>query len=387
MSIETTPTDHSAPTDDADLSAAEVAWDLETLIEGTDVDTLLDRSDELTDRLERYRGRVGELDAGELADAMTLSAELQETQGRVGYYAMLRFSENTADPDRGALMMRVQERSTSIATRLVFFELEWAAVDEARVEELLADPRLDFCAHHLRSMHRYRDHLLGEPEEQLLTEKSVSGASAWVRLFDEQTSAITVELPGELVGSDEPTAEAPLEAGLSLLQHPDRDVRRTAAEAVTVGLEPGLRTRGFIFNTLLLDKSIDDRLRRYPSWISERNLSNEATDESVQALVDAVVGRYDIPHRWYRLKAQVLGVDRLADYDRMASVAEDETTIGWTEARTVVLDAYGSFSPELADAGHAGSSTRTGSTHRRDRASDPAPSAPTPCRRTTPTCC
>ena len=349
MSIETTPTDHSAPTDDADLSAAEVAWNLETLIEGTDVDSLLDRSDELTDRLERYRGRVGELDAGELAEAMTLSAELQETQGRVGYYAMLRFSENTADPDRGALMMRVQERSTSLATRLVFFELEWAAVDEARVAELLTDPRLDFCAHHLRSMHRYRDHLLGESEEQLLTEKSVSGASAWVRLFDEQTSAITVELPGELVGSDEPTAEAPLEAGLSMLQHPDRDVRRTAAEAVTVGLEPGLRTRGFIFNTLLLDKSTDDRLRRYPSWISERNLANEASDESVQALVDAVVGRYELPRRWYRLKAQVLGVDRLADYDRMASVAEDETTIGWSEARTVVLDAYRSFSPELAD--------------------------------------
>ena len=247
-------------------------------------------------------------------------------------------------------MMRVQERSTTLATQLVFFELEWAAVDEAHVERLLQDPALDFCAHHLRSMHRYRDHMLSEAEEQLLTEKSVSGASAWVRLFDEQTSAITVDLPASLVGGegDEP-ATVPLEAGLSMLQHPDREVRRTAAEAVTAGLEPGLRTRGFIFNTLLLDKSVDDRLRHYPTWISERNLSNEASDDSVQALVDAVVGRFDIPQRWYSLKAQVLGLDRLADYDRMASVAADETHIGWDEARTVVLDAYRSFSPEMAD--------------------------------------
>jgi oligoendopeptidase F len=350
VSTDAPPTTDATTQDDADLTAADIAWDLDTLLEGTEIDALLDRSDELADTLAGYRGTVADLDAAGLAAAMTTMAELQDASGRAGYFAMLRFSENTADPERGALMMRVQERSTALATKLVFFELEWAKVDEARVEELLRDPVLDFCAHHLRSMHRYRDHLLSEAEEQLLTEKSVSGASAWVRLFDEQTSAITAELPAALVGGDgdEPT-EVPLEAALSMLQHPDRDVRRTAAEAVTVGLEPGLRTRGFIFNTLLLDKSVDDRLRRYPSWISERNLSNEASDESVQALVDAVVARYDLPQRWYSLKAKVLGLDRLADYDRMASVAQDETSIGWTEARTVVLDAYRSFSPEMAD--------------------------------------
>ncbi len=352
MSTDTAPIPSSDDADQiaADLTAADVAWDLDTLIEGTGVDELMDRSDTLTEQLGTFRGRVAELDANELAAAMQTMAELQEAQGRVGYFAMLRFSENTADPERGALMMRVQERSTALATQLVFFELEWAAVDEAHVELLLADPALDFCAHHLRSMHRYRDHMLSEPEERLLTEKSVSGGSAWVRLFDEQTSAITVELPAGLVGGEgDELTTVPLEAGLSMLQHPDRSIRQTAAAAVTTGLEPGLRTRGFIFNTLLLDKSVDDRLRSYPSWISERNLSNEASDESVQALVDAVVGRYDLPQRWYSLKAKVLGIDQLADYDRMASVADDETAIGWGEARTVVLDAYRSFSPELAD--------------------------------------
>ena len=352
VSTDTTPPSPAAATssDDADLTAGDIAWDLDTLIEGTDIDTLLDQSDTLTEQLAQYRGRVVRLDATEMAAAMHTMAELQDAQGRAGYYAMLRFSENTADPERGALMMRVQERSTALATQLVFFELEWAAVDEAHVDLLLQDPVLDFCAHHLRSMHRYRDHVLTESEEQLLTEKSVSGASAWVRLFDEQTSAITVDLPASLVGGDgdEPTT-VPLEAGLSMLQHPDREIRRTAAEAVTVGLQPGLRTRGYIFNTLLLDKSVDDRLRSYSSWISERNLSNEASDESVQALIDAVVARYDLPQKWYSLKAKVLGLDRLADYDRMASVAQDSTSIGWDEARTVVLDAYRSFSPEMAD--------------------------------------
>jgi oligoendopeptidase F len=90
-------------------------------------------------------------------------------------------------------------------------------------------------------------------------------------------------------------------------------------------------------------------LRHYGSWIASRNLSNEASDESVQALVDAVRGRYSIPQRWYALKAQLLGLDRLADYDRMASIGESEAEVGWSEARDLVLDAYSSFSGELAD--------------------------------------
>jgi oligoendopeptidase F len=344
------PSEPSVRSHDADLTATEVRWVLDPLLEGSTVDSLLDEADALADELAGARGTIASLDAGGLASLMHRSAELEELLGRVGNYVMLRFSEDTADPERGAQLMVVQERSTAMATKLVFFELEWAGLDDDRVEQLLADPVLDFCAHHLRNLRRYRDHLLSEPEERLLTEKSVSGASAWVRLFDELTSAIAVELPAELVGQPgEATLTVGLEAGLSLLQHPDREVRSTAAAAVTAALEPGLRTRAYVYNTLLLDKSVDDRLRHYPSWVSSRNLSNEASDASVQALVDAVVARYDIAQRWYATKAQVLGVERIADFDRMASVASDESTVGWSAARGMVLDAYASFSPELAD--------------------------------------
>src|SRR5690606_36297061 len=247
-------------------------------------------------------------------------------------------------------MQRVQERSTAIGTRLLFFDLEWAALDDARVEALLADPRLDWCAHHLRSERRYRDHLLSEPEERILTEKAVTGRNAWSRLFSELTSAITVELPDPEAEGGVRTTK--LEGALSMLADPDREVRRTAAEAVTAALEPGLRTRTFVFNTLLLDKAVDDRLRSYPTWLTSRNLANEATDESVAALVDAVRARYDIPQRWYRLKADILGLDRLADYDRMSSVAESDARIGWSAARELVLESYRSFSPDMADIAH-----------------------------------
>jgi oligoendopeptidase F len=327
---------------DPDLTAADVAWDLEPLVDGrgeAGVEELIAAGEAAADRIEAYRGRIPTLDVAGLAELMRELAELQDALGRAGSYVSLRFAVDTSDPERGAAMQKFSEQATAISTRVLFVELEWAEVDDERAEELVADPALGFCAHWLRSARRYHPHLLTEPEEKILTEKSVTGASAWGRLFSELTSAIEVELP------DGTTS---LEQALSLLASPDRDERRAAADAVTVALEPGLRTRAFVYNTLMADKATDDRLRSYDSWVASRNLSNEASDESVQALVDAVVARYDIPQRWYSLKAQLLGLDRLADYDRAATVAEAEEEFRWSEATELVLDAYGSFSDELA---------------------------------------
>jgi oligoendopeptidase F len=329
-----------------DLTAADVAWDVEPLVDGRGddgVNAMLDDAAARVDALSVYRGKVAELDAAALAAVMEQVAAVTDIVGRVGSYAGLRFSVDTTDPERGALLARVEERGTAIGNELLFLELEWAELPDDHVERLLASDALDFCRHYLASVRRYRPHLLSEPEERLMAEKAVTGRSAWARLFSELTSTITVDLDGGSVS---------LEEGLSRLQAPDRDVRRAAASAVTEALAPGLRTRAFVFNTLLADKAADDRIRHYDGWLASRNLDNEASDESVQALVEAVVKRYDIPQRWYALKAQLLGVDRIADYDRMASVADSESQFGWTEARELVLDAYSSFSPELADVAH-----------------------------------
>ena len=335
----------SSDTDTADLTAADVAWDIDSILpDGTTPAELFDQADVLADGLTSLRGRVGALDAGELAEAMHTMAALQDLMARAAYHAMLSFSTATDDPARGAAMAAAQERSTAIGTKLIFFDLEWAAADDDHGSTVLADPRLDFCRHHLDNLRLSRRYLLSEAEERIVAEKSQTGFAAWTRLFDELTSAITVDLPDELGGSG-----VPLMQGLAMMQQPDRAVRQQLASAVTAGLEPGLRTRAYLFNTLLNDKSIDDRLRGYPSWISSRNLANEASDESVQALVDAVVDNYSIAQRWYTLKAQVLGLDRLADYDRMASVASADRDIGWSEATSIVRDAYASFSPELSD--------------------------------------
>ncbi len=330
-----------------DDEVAGVAWDLDPLVNGQGEDgvrALLGQAAEHADRFAAaYAGKLAELDADGLRAAMNELAELHDVVGRAASYASLRFSVDTADPRIGALLQEVQERATAIQTTLLFFELEWAALDDERAEALLSCEGAERYAHYLRTERANRPYLLSEPEEKILAEKRLSGTSAWGRLFAELMSSLEVPVPGE-GGQDEVVS---LEQALARLAGPVREERRAAAAAVSTALAPGLRTRAFIFNTLLHDKAVDDRLRGYPTWITSRNIANEASDESVQALVTAVRARYDLPQRWYRLKAQLLGVERLADYDRSATVSDEDERFAWADARELVLDAYDSFAPEL----------------------------------------
>jgi oligoendopeptidase F len=324
-----------------------VAWDLEPLVDGegeAGADRLLAEADQrATAFAQQHAGKVADLDGPGLAAAVHELGDLSELVGRAGSYAMLRFAVDTSDPANGALLQHVQELGTAIETKLLFFDLEWAALPDERADELLGAEGLDTARHHLRNARRYRPHLLTEAEEKVMAEKSVTGSAAWSRLFSEVTTAVRVQLDG----ADEPVA---LDVALANLMSPDRELRAHVAKQVSIALEPTLRIRGYIFNTLMADKATDDRLRTFPSWISSRNLSNEASDESVQALVDAVRESYEIPRRWYRLKARLLGVERLADYDRMASVSsEEEKSYDWDEAKSIVLDSFADFSDVLAD--------------------------------------
>ena len=321
--------------------AEDVAWDLSDLFAATDdprIDEVVAEADaDAAAFRERYHGKVAELDAAALAEAVSEHERIEASVVRALTYAHLFFATNMADPVRGALVARLGEKAAALETQLLFFGLEWAAAPDDVAERVLADPALDHWRHHLRSLRKFRPYLLSEPEERVVTEKTVSGVSAWSRLYEEQLGALRVALDGEDVS---------LETAMSRLYDPERATRRTAAEAITEALGPGLRTRTFVFNTILLDKSIDDRMRGYPTWITARNLANETTDEAVDALVEAATSRYDVARRYYRLKARLLGLERLDHFDRFAPVSSDTQRTSWDEARRVVVGAYAEFSDE-----------------------------------------
>lgn len=326
--------------------AEEVVWDLSVFYTGPDdpaIEADMAKVMQMADEFSaKYRGRVAQLDAEELVDAMIEQEAIYDLSGRISSYAFLIFSTDTINPQLGALVQKVQEHGAAMQQKLLFFELEWKAADEAHTQAVLANPALGKYKHPLESELRYRPYTLSEVEEQLLVEKAVTGRNAWTRFFTQLLGALRFEYEGQQLNQSQI---------LNKLYDPDREVRRKAADSVTAGLKSKAMELTYIFNVLVADKASDDKRRGYPTWISARNLANKAPDPVVDALISAVTGSYDLVARHYALKRVLLGYDELYDYDRYAPlpIKDAGREYHWTEARDIVLNAYTAFSPRMGE--------------------------------------
>ncbi|MDF1614874.1 M3 family oligoendopeptidase [Desulfurivibrio dismutans] len=325
------------------LGTTEVIWQLTDLYQGAE-DPLLTANlatceEEAGAIRAEFAGRLAELEAAGLLDLIRRLESLEARLGRAATYAYLNFATQTKDAAAGALLQKIREAGSRISKETVFFELEWSRLAAATAEQLLAAPELAEYRHYLAALRRYAPHLLSDAEEALLIERAPAGRSSWTTLFD--------KVMGHLRFGEDGRSE---EEVLSDLYLPDRDRRRRAAAELTTGLNSQLHVLTHTFNTLLADKMIDDRQRRYPHWLSSMNLYNELNDPTVETLTKAVTARYDIPQRYYRLKRQILGLDELLDYDRYAPLPDlPTTTVDWSQCRELVLQAFHDFSPEMAD--------------------------------------
>ena len=320
--------------------AEDVHWDLTHLYEDEsalrmDLTALYDAASRFS---ETWRGRISDLGASQLKIAITEYEQLQERSGRAMTYAYLHWATATHDPDCGALLQYVRETCTKVGKVLLFFGLEWVKVDDAQAEALMKEESLAGYRHFLECERLFKDHTLSEPEEQVLAETQVTGKSAWMRYFTETTSRMRFTLRGE---------ELSQEHILAKLHGQDRELRKEAAYSFTEGLAAKEHTLTYIFNTILADKAGTDRMRSLPHWLRARNISNEISDETAEALIATVVSRYDLVARFYDLKSRILGLSPLYDYDRYAPVGESEAYYTWDSAKQITLEGYGEFHPLL----------------------------------------
>jgi oligoendopeptidase F len=290
-----------------------------------------------------HEGRLASLDGDGLAAAIADYERIDLLLGRVMSYAGLRYQQDTLDPARSKTLGDLQAEVNDVTTPLVFFTLELNRVDDARIDAACAEsPALARWRPWLDRVRAFRPHQLSDELERFEHDRSVVGVSAWVRLYDETTAALSFDVGGETLN---------LEGTLNRLSDPVRARRETAAHALAATFKGNLRLFTLIMNTLIKEKEIDDRWRKYPSPQAIRHLANQVEPEVVEALAAAVKRALPrLSHRYYALKAKWLGLDRLEHWDRNAPLPEsDDRPIPWEEARDTVLSAYGDFSPRMAD--------------------------------------
>lgn len=327
---------------DFHTGAEDVAWNLADLYPSeAELEPDLDRADGDADSFaSRCRGQVEALSSAHLAEALGEYERLHNRMDRAYTYAFLNWCSDTNSAATGALLQKVQEQYTRIGQKILFFELELLQIPEERMAELINDSILSGYRHYLETLQLRKNHVLTEPEEKVVAEKSVTGINAWVRYFDETLSDARFDFKGKQLTEQQV---------LSKLYDANRDTRREAALSMTAGLRRHLRSITYVFNTVLNDKASEDRMRGYAHWLTSRNLSNEISDQSVDALIEAVTSRYDLVSRYYTLKRRQLGLDQMFDYDRYAPVAENPRRFTWSEAQELVQASYQKFHPQAGE--------------------------------------
>ena len=324
-------------------------WNLRDLYPGLDspeVKRDLELADSECAAFEQdFKGRLAALAAGEggaLAKAVARYEAIDDRLGRLMSYASLMYAGNTTDPARAKFYGDIQERITAASLHLLFFTLELNRIDDAQLEAAMRDPALGHYRPWIEDVRKEKPYQLEDRVEELFHEKSVTGYSAWNRLFDETIASLRFKVAGKTLA---------IEQTLNLLQDVDGKKRRAAAEALAKTFRDNLRPFTLITNTLAKDKEISDRWHGFKDVADRMHLSNRVEPEVVEALVSAVRAAYPkLSHRYYALKAKWFGKKRLPHWDRNAPLPKiAQRTIPWGDARATVLTAYGAFSPKMAD--------------------------------------
>ncbi len=321
-------------------------WDLDDLYVGNDDPALaadLAKAEAEAKAFEAaFKGQLLALaQTGGLAAAVARYEALSDLSGKLGSYAFLQYVRNTDDPARVKFLGDLSQALSDLSTGLIFFGLELNRIDEAVLETAFAsDAALARYRPWFAELRKAKPHQLEDRVEELFHEKSVTGAGAWNRLFDETMASLKFEAEGE---------EMNLETILNLLVDRDPNVREAAFGGLSKTLHTNEKLFTHITNVLAKDKEISDRWRGFADIADSRHLDNSVEREVVDALQTAVRAAYPrLSHRYYQMKAKWFGLDKLNAWDRNAPLpSADDRIFDWTTARETVLSAYGRFSPQL----------------------------------------
>ena len=328
-------------------SALGVYWDLSDIYQGLDdpriegdLAACLAASELFSNK---YRGLFSRNpSAEEVRQALVDLENLYQSLSKLGAYAGLRTAVENLNVECRQLEDRIDQASVEIQNKLTFFDLEWLAVPDAEALQIAEAPELQNYRHYLIAGRRYQPHTLSEPEEVLLNQKSLTARSAWVNLFDEFLASLEYKLDynGEVQTLTQP-------ALLALSYQPDRNLRKAAQECLYTELSQHELVLTNVYNAITQDHSLNDQIRHYSNPIASRHLANEIQPLVVERMQAVTEANYDIAHRYYKLKARLLGLDKLATYDQYAPVATKLPSCNYQDGRDMVLAAFRRFDPTL----------------------------------------
>ena len=289
---------------------------------------------------DKYKGKLAVLSGEEFFEAIKDIEKRSKTASKLGGFAYLNMVTQMKNVEAVAFYQGIEEKLTEYAKPLVFFSIEFNQLPKEKIDEWLKNKDVNFYRYWIKRLRKLKDYELSEPVEEVLLEKSLTSGDAWVRLYEETSSRLVYEVDGKKYNDAEIS---------KLLLDKNPEVRAKAGAETNRVLKENAHLITFIYNMVMKDKAIEDDKRGFKTPVSSRNLSEDVSDEAVEVLAQTVKKHYkDIAHRFYKLKAKWLGVDKISYWDRNAPLPfSKDVNYTWDEAVKIVLDAYKEFSPKL----------------------------------------
>jgi len=333
------------------MPAPQVRWDLSALFSSITDPKIAEtwaRAENAADAFAaKYRGKIASPDctAELLAEGISELEALIQDAAKPGSYANLLFAVEANNPEITGFLQDQSEKGSGIRVKLFFFDLEIQAIGQDRMDAMLANPVLQKYKHYINQVRVSTAYTLSEKEEVILEETANTGVRAWVRLFEEVLAQHEFNFENPKTGSVDKLSESEI---LNLLRSPDRAVREAAGNGFSEGLGKLSHVLTYIFNNILLDKKIDNKLRDRPYAEHSRHMENELQKPTVDLVMRLCKEKQDLVARYYRVKREIMGLPELTHIDRYAPLFETKEQISYDDARTLIIEAFGQFSGEMS---------------------------------------
>lgn len=322
------------------------AWDLSDLYQGVNdpkinADMEEYRQSALT-FADKYKGRLAEISADEFAEALDFYEKMLEKSELLGSFAYLNMCTQMKNKEAMAFYQNIVEKLTDYSKPAIFFDLELNRLPQNKIDTLLSNEKVAAYKPFIERSLRFKEYDLSEAVEEVFVEKSVTSSDAWVRFYEETSSRLEYTVDGKKYNDAEIS---------KLLLDKDPEQRAKAGREIARVAKENAPFMSFVYNMIIKDKSISDIKRGYQTPVSAPNLGENVKDSTVETLAQTVRENYaKLAHRFYKLKAKWLGVDKISYWDRNAPLPFcDDIHYSWDESVKIVLNAYNEFSPKLGE--------------------------------------
>ena len=290
----------------------------------------------------KWKGKINNLNSNEFIECIGHYQNLNEHLYKIGTHSSLMFATNMEDPEISRYNSTISDEVTEIFSSLIFVTLELCKIDDDLINDWMSNANAKTWLPYINILRKRNPYLLDPLVEEMLIEKSATGRSAWVRLFDETSASLRFPFGKEMV------SEAEI---LNYLSDSDSKKRKIAGKSLSETLDKNKRIFGMILNVISRDRYIEDNKRGFKRTMSSRNLDNDVEDSVVDSLVKTVdEAMPQLTHRYYKWKAKQFGKIKIDWWDRNAPLPETvDKTIEWSEAKSIVLESFASFHPKISN--------------------------------------